>query len=1088
MDPDEVLSRLKDFQRDTVDYVFRRLYLDEDATDRFLVADEVGLGKTLVARGVIARALHHLRKAGERIDVLYICSNADIARQNIGKLNLTGKEEFALSSRITLLPVSVSDLDNELNFISFTPRTSFDLVSQEGKKTERMLLYWMLQKIWPLAGAGPRNVLQATVRDRRRWREGLRAFKDRHKLAPALVAEFARVLEQRVREDENAGHANIRVRFAELCERFTPYREYDWEDRNARRDMIGELRGLLAMACMRALRPKLIILDEFQRFKHLLSGSERHNELARNLFDQPGAKILLLSATPYKMYTLDHESDEDHYKDFKETLDFLEGRSNGAEASDGGLGGHRRALLRLGTEGTVEDLRDSTRTLESRLRKVMVRTEKLAASSDRNGMLETVLAQGKAKLEPRDLQAYVALRAFSDTFGQGDPMEYWKSAPYLMNFMENYDLKRAFERALLDSRRDQGITNTLKDLARTDALPWSTIESYNAVNPGNPSLRALLSDTTGIGAWRMMWISPSLPYYRLEGPYAEPALQRFTKRLIFSSWRVVPRAIAALVSYEAERYMVRAFDKSPKNSVAERSKRGGLLTFARQKDKETGRERLTGMPILGLMYPCATLAEECDPLQGGVASSEADATLPSLDEALRRAERTIEPLLQEIGAYEAEGPEDASWYWAAPILMDRLRYPESSADWFSRHDLATVWSGGKSEQNGGEDSGHWSSHVERAAALLGPSNLGSPPQDLQRVLAQMALAGPGITALRALWRWTAWSPEGYGEARDAAAKVAWRLRLMFDLPEVTWATRGEEPGDSYWRQVLRYCAEGGLQSVLDEYAHVLRDLENFANAEPSKVASKVSDKMGRALGVATSSMKVDKVPKKEMLACPLSKESMRGHFALRFAEERSEDGTEPVTRASQIQEAFNSPFRPFVLATTSVGQEGLDFHTYCHAVVHWNLPANPVDLEQREGRVHRYKGHAVRRNLAHTYGLSAIAEDVLDPWERIFERGTEDRDDGDTDLTPFWIYSPPDGVKIERHVPALPLSRDNERLNALRSSLAIYRMVFGQARQEDLVDYLLSRFGEKEVSKLAESLRVNLEPPHGEAQFDGAAG
>src|SRR5699024_11013379 len=38
---------------------------------------------------------------------------------------------------------------------------------------------------------------------------------------------------------------------------------------------------------------------------------------------------------------------------------------------------------------------------------------------------------------------------------------------------------------------------------------------------------------------------------------------------------------------------------------------------------------------------------------------------------------------------------------------------------------------------------------------------------------------------------------------------------------------------------------------------------------------------------------------------------------------------------------FNSPFWPFVLASTSVGQEGLDFHTYSHAVVHWNLPPTP---------------------------------------------------------------------------------------------------------------------------------------------------
>ena len=53
------LGGLKDFQRWTVDTVFRRLYGDEDPTRHFLVADEVGLGKTLVARGVIAKAIEH---------------------------------------------------------------------------------------------------------------------------------------------------------------------------------------------------------------------------------------------------------------------------------------------------------------------------------------------------------------------------------------------------------------------------------------------------------------------------------------------------------------------------------------------------------------------------------------------------------------------------------------------------------------------------------------------------------------------------------------------------------------------------------------------------------------------------------------------------------------------------------------------------------------------------------------------------------------------------------------------------------------------------------------------------------------------
>src|SRR5437763_16205999 len=87
-DSSRVLAGLKPFQRRSVDYVFDRLY-GAGGTRRFLLADEVGLGKTLVARGVIARAIDHLWNTIGRIDVVYICSNHDIAPQNINRLNVT---------------------------------------------------------------------------------------------------------------------------------------------------------------------------------------------------------------------------------------------------------------------------------------------------------------------------------------------------------------------------------------------------------------------------------------------------------------------------------------------------------------------------------------------------------------------------------------------------------------------------------------------------------------------------------------------------------------------------------------------------------------------------------------------------------------------------------------------------------------------------------------------------------------------------------------------------------------------------------------------------------------------------------------
>ena len=49
IDSDKALGALKKFQQATVAHAYRELYR-EGGSGRFLVADEVGLGKTIVAR------------------------------------------------------------------------------------------------------------------------------------------------------------------------------------------------------------------------------------------------------------------------------------------------------------------------------------------------------------------------------------------------------------------------------------------------------------------------------------------------------------------------------------------------------------------------------------------------------------------------------------------------------------------------------------------------------------------------------------------------------------------------------------------------------------------------------------------------------------------------------------------------------------------------------------------------------------------------------------------------------------------------------------------------------------------------------
>ena len=251
---------------------------------------------------------------------------------------------------------------------------------------------------------------------------------------------------------------------------------------------------------------------------------------------------------------------------------------------------------------------------------------------------------------------------------------------------------------------------------------------------------------------------------------------------------------------------------------------------------------------------------------------------------------------------------------------------------------------------------------------------------------------------------------------------------------------------------------------------------------PAVIAEKLGAELIAALTIRAASLRIDEVtaPRyaREINVKP---EPMRIRFAMRFDDDRSDeepllvsDGASPATRKERVRAAFNSPFWPFVLVSTSAGQEGLDFHHYCHAITHWNLPSNPVDLEQREGRIHRYKGHAVRKNIADAFSADALLDEGADVWETAFELGRKGRSQMENDLVPYWLF--PGNAKIERHVPALPFSREVERLNGLRRALAIYRMVFGQSRQEDLITYLLAEIPEAERDVIVTELQINLSP------------
>ena len=108
-----VMSGLKDFQKATVDRVAD---LFENGVNRVLVSDEVGLGKTLIARGVIARYAQHRKKIGDDlVKVVYVCSNGAIAEQNLKKLKITdeARTENLNSSRLSMQHLNIAMQEND---------------------------------------------------------------------------------------------------------------------------------------------------------------------------------------------------------------------------------------------------------------------------------------------------------------------------------------------------------------------------------------------------------------------------------------------------------------------------------------------------------------------------------------------------------------------------------------------------------------------------------------------------------------------------------------------------------------------------------------------------------------------------------------------------------------------------------------------------------------------------------------------------------------------------------------------------------------------------------------------------------------
>ena len=192
---------------------------------------------------------------------------------------------------------------------------------------------------------------------------------------------------------------------------------------------------------------------------------------------------------------------------------------------------------------------------------------------------------------------------------------------------------------------------------------------------------------------------------------------------------------------------------------------------------------------------------------------------------------------------------------------------------------------------------------------IDPRAFGRRPPDLAELLTDLALGSPAILAA-------------------LIADAFWRL---FNRPAVIALLRQLASGtaardeSAYWRLVLRYCQHGNLQAVLDEQWHMLWDQESWSeDAGADETAGKCARKLVQMVH-PTRARVHGQFFRAERGASGGSVEReelrVRTLFALRFGQSRTDDGD--YISQDAVRAAFNGPFRPFVLASTSIGHINL---------------------------------------------------------------------------------------------------------------------------------------------------------------------
>jgi hypothetical protein len=919
----------------------------------------------------------------------------NIVRQNVANLGVHEKLDVS-ESRLSMQHLIIAQKDSKIKaearkhdqmpelLIPLTPATSF---SQQGSGTgnmpERALIYavlFCLDEFKPY-----KSELMEILKGRYVSSDSGSWIYYANKYTSA-VKELGNSYINDIRENlyTHSAYPVLRDGLLELIQE-----QCAWCDKH--RAVINGFRRLFADISLSMLQPDLIVMDEFQRFSSLLDYNDdsEQSAIVKKFFEQKGGQeplILLLSATPYKPFSTLEELNEynadTHYEDFNRLMDFM--FTNGNEFRT--LWSDYSHKLSLLSGDTFDLILASKQRAEDKMYEAMCRTERL-----NEGLISTRKVQ-EVPISNDDILSYCEMQRIVSACKEADsrstklrfawnniPMEYVKSSPYLLSFMDSYELKKQI--AAVYGGGFKGLPNPPSErvlLRENEVLNYHKLPMRNA---RLQYLRDMLLDKNGEAA-RLLWVPTSRPYYttNAENPFVK--YRDFSKVLVFSAWEMVPRMVSVMMTYEAERA-----------AIFSKYKKAGYRS-------STGANRLKKDAQEILTYPSKYLSALYIP------KDWFGKPIYSIKSAIKRQ---ISEKLKGI---------QLSQHRNYAKILETLRWLDNQSDQI-------------------------------------PVEI---PQNTADILTDMAIASPGVCLYRIL------GDEEMSKTVARGFATIFNRRISgYIIDKIQDKYHSDE---FYLDGVMDYCVLGNLQAVLDEYAYMicptLDDKEKIAETMTSAFISNSNLRVDtdRSFGKANE----------EKFAMGIS-------YAVPFAKQKAGLNEKDEKRSNNIRVAFNSPFYPFVVASTSVGQEGLDFHWYCRKIVHWNLPSNPQDLEQREGRINRFNCLAVRRNLSHFDNESfGWAELFMNARARVVEEFANKY----TGMVPNWCL-PTEWIKqheaniewIERIVPQYPMSSDIERYNRLIDVLSLYRLTMGQPRQEELLDMLK---GQDLTQEQISELLFNLSP------------